>query len=161
MIEPALFEVRRDGFLLSTDRARLDVDTIHRFLAEQSYWAAGLARDRLERALAGSLPIGIYADDQTMAAFGRLVTDCAMFAYLRDVFTLPEHRGRGLATWMAREIRNHPDLSMVGNWMLATRDAHAVYAKAGFRPVPHPEFYMSLRRAPGEPPAADTKDAPQ
>lgn len=135
---------RADGYSLSTDRARLDYDLVERFLAEEAYWSSGLSRPVLERALANSLPMGLYAPDCSMVGFARLVTDCAVFAYLRDVFVVPEHRGRGLSVWLAREIRNHPDLSTVTTWMLATRDAHAVYAKAGFAPVPHPEHYMSV-----------------
>ncbi|ABL73035.1 MULTISPECIES: GNAT family N-acetyltransferase [Paracoccus] len=135
---------RADGYLLTTDRASVDVDLVGRFLAEEAYWSDGLPRDRLERALAGSLPMAVIAPDGAMAGFARLVTDYTVFAYLRDVFVLPAHRGRGLAVWLARVIRTHPELADIPTWMLATRDAHAVYEKAGFRPVPHPEFYMSV-----------------
>ncbi|AVA25856.1 MULTISPECIES: GNAT family N-acetyltransferase [unclassified Rhizobium] len=141
-----VFEAEHEGYTLSTDRARLDVDRIHRYLSEESYWARGLDRALLERALAGSLPVAIYAPNGDFAAFARVVTDLAIFAYLRDVFTLPDHRGRGLATFLTAVIQSHPELKTVSNWMLATRDAHAVYAKAGFAPVPHPEYYMSIRK---------------
>lgn len=127
---------RADGYSLSTDRSRLDLDLIARFLAEEAYWSSGMPRPLLERALSGSLPIGIYAPDGAMAGFGRVVTDFAVFAYLRDVFVLRAHRGKGLSVWLARDIRNHPELATVTTWMLATRDAHAVYAKAGYAPVP-------------------------
>jgi GNAT superfamily N-acetyltransferase len=143
-VEIPVFERQRDGFVLSTDRDRLDIPVIHGFLTKDAYWAKGLDRLTLDRALAGSLPIGVYAADGSLAGFGRVVTDYAMFAYLRDVFTLPAHRGHGLATWLAIVIREHPELSTVRTWMLATRDAHAVYAKAGYQPVPHPEYYMSV-----------------
>lgn len=139
-----VFEASRKGYLLSTDRDRLDPAAVHRFLASESYWARGMTLDELQRALEHSLPIGIYAEDGTLAAFGRVVTDYAVFAYLRDVFTIPAHRGRGLASWLACEIRNHPELATVASWMLATRDAHAVYEKAGYRPAPHPEYYMTV-----------------
>ncbi|MGR3378884.1 GNAT family N-acetyltransferase [Salipiger abyssi] len=139
-------EWHRGDYTLSTDRARLDLPLILRFLTEDSYWGQDMTMARLERALDASLPMGLYAPDGAMAGFARLVTDYAVFAYLRDVFVLPEHGRRGLATWLSREIRNHPDLSMVGNWMLATRDAHGVYERAGFRPVPHPDWYMSVPR---------------
>jgi GNAT superfamily N-acetyltransferase len=144
-----VFERHNDGYTLSTDRARLDPAAIHAFLRHESYWARGIALPQFERALAGSLPIGIFAPDGSMAAFGRVVTDFAVFAYLRDIFTLLPHRGRGLAVWLATAIREHPELATVTSWMLATRDAHSVYARAGFRPVPHPEYYMSLPK-PGE-----------
>jgi len=137
---------RADGYCLSTDRARLDLDVVERFLRDDAYWSAGLSRATLERALAGSLPMGLYAPDGSMAGFARLVTDYAVFAYLRDVFVLPAHRGRGLAGWLARGIRAHPELASVTSWLLATRDAHAVYARAGYAPVAHPEWYMNLPR---------------
>ena len=145
------FEQQRDGYTLSTDRARLNVGAIYAFLTKDSYWAQHISPGQLARALCGSLPIGVYASDGTMAAFGRVVTDYAVFAYLRDVFTLPAHRGRGLATWIATAIREHPELATVSSWMLATRDAQALYQKAGYRPVPHPEYYMSLPRGDGKP----------
>lgn len=135
---------RADGYSLSTDRARIDVDLVARFLAEDAYWSKGMPRPMLQRALAGSLPVGVYAPGGVMVGFGRVVTDCTVFAYLRDVFVLPAHRGQGLSVWLAREIRNHPELASVTTWMLATRDAHAVYAKAGYAAVPHPENYMSV-----------------
>lgn len=140
----ASFEQERDGYTLSTDRARLDATALHGLLVRHAYWARDLSKARLERALAGSLPVAIYTADGQLAAFGRVVTDYAVFAYLRDVFTLPAHRRKGLATWIATAIREHPELATVSTWMLATRDAHAVYERAGFRPVPHPEYYMSI-----------------
>ena len=140
----AIFSVRRDDYVLSTDQARIDIGVVHGFLANDSYWARGLDPDVLKRALDHSLLIGIYAPDGTMAAFARVVTDYAMFAYLRDVFTLPAHRGKGLASWLALEIRNHPELATVGSWMLATQDAHSVYEKAGYRPAPQPGNYMTV-----------------
>lgn len=142
-----IFEAQHGAYTLSTDPARLDVAAIHDFLTNDSYWAKGLTLDRLKRALEHSLVIGIYADDGSLAAFGRVVTDYAMLAYLRDVFTLPAHRGKGLASFLAREIRNHPDLSEVTTWMLATKDAHSVYEKAGYRRSPDPEKYMSVPRS--------------
>lgn len=137
---------RADGYSLSTDRARIDIDidVVARFLAEEAYWSGDLPRPVLERALAGSLPMGIFAPDGTMAGFARVVTDYAVFAYLRDVFVLPPHRGRGLAHWLALTIRSHPELATVTSWLLATRDAHAVYARAGYAPVPNPEYYMTV-----------------
>lgn len=145
----APFERQQDGYTLSTDRSRLDAAAIHAFFREQSYWARDMTRPQLDRALAFSLVVGIYAPDGTMAAFARVVTDYAVFAYLRDVFTLPAHRSRGLAVWLATAVREHPELSTVSTWMLATRDAHSVYERAGYKRVPHPEYYMSVHK-PGD-----------
>ncbi len=138
---------RADGYRLTTDRRAIDLDLIGRFLTEEAYWSKGMARAALERALAGSLPMAILAPSGEMVGFGRLVTDYTVFAYLRDVFTLPAHRGRGLAGWLAEVIRTHPELATVQTWMLATKDAHAVYARAGYRPVPHPDYYMSVPKS--------------
>lgn len=136
---------REDGYVLTTDRSRLDLDVIHGFLSGEAYWSAGMSRSLLERALSASLPMAVLAPDGSIAGFARLVTDYTVFAYLRDVFTLPQHRGRGLAAWLALTIRSHPELVSISNWMLATRDAHGVYARAGYQPVPHPEWYMTFR----------------
>ncbi len=141
---PAVEWRREDGYLLTTDRAAVDIDLVGRFLAEEAYWSQDMDRPRLVRALAGSLPMAVIAPDGALAGFARLVTDYTVFAYLRDVFVLPAHRGRGLAGWLAQAIRSHPELAGVTTWMLATRDAHAVYEKAGYRPVPHPEYYMAV-----------------
>ena len=145
----AIFEERRaDGYHLSTDPARLDHDVICNFLMQDAYWGKGMERAQILRAIAHSLPIGVYAPDGSLAAFGRVVTDYAAFAYLRDVFTLPAHRGRGIASWLARAIRQHPELLTIRTWLLFTRDAHSVYARAGYAPVPVPEGYMSIRTKP-------------
>ncbi|MGG6895017.1 MULTISPECIES: GNAT family N-acetyltransferase [Rhizobium] len=134
----------RNGYILSTDPALIDIGIVHGFLANDSYWAKDLKLSTLRRALDHSLVIGMYAAGGAMVGFGRLVTDYAIFAYLRDVFILPDHRGQGLASWLAQEIRNHPELATVESWMLATQDAHAVYEKAGYRPAPRPGNYMTV-----------------
>lgn len=137
---------RRDGYTISTDPSQLDPEAILRFLNTESYWGKSMTLPRLSRAIENSIPIGVYAPSGSLAGFGRVVTDYAVFAYLRDVFVLPEHRGRGLATWIATVIREHPELTDVTTWMLATRDAHGVYERAGFRRAPHPEWYMTIPR---------------
>jgi GNAT superfamily N-acetyltransferase len=140
----APFEQEKDGYILSTDGSRLDIAVIHAFFRDESYWAPNITLAQLDRALARSLVIGVYAPDGQMAAFARVVTDYAVFAYLRDVFTLPAHRGKGLATWLATAIRLHPEMQTISTWMLATRDAHSVYERAGYKLVPHPEYYMNV-----------------
>ncbi|WP_323039853.1 GNAT family N-acetyltransferase [Gemmobacter sp.] len=132
------------GYVLSTDRRLVDTDRILRFLNDESYWGQTMTRDRLQRALDASLPMVIHDAAGDFAGFGRVVTDYATFAYLRDVFVLNGHRGRGLATWLAVVIRTHPELAQVANWLLFTRDAQGVYEKAGFRPVPYPDGYMKV-----------------
>ncbi len=139
---------QRGGYTLTTDRSRIDPDLVLGFLTGESYWGRGMTRARLVRALDASLPMAIHDAAGNFAGFGRVVTDYTTFAYLRDVFVLADHRGRGLATWLAVAIRSHPELAGVGNWLLFTRDAQAVYEKAGFRPVPYPDGYMKVPPAP-------------
>jgi GNAT superfamily N-acetyltransferase len=151
-LESAVMERRHGDYRLSTDRALLDMDAIHAFLSGESYWARGLDRALMERAIAGSLPIAAYALDDALdgalAGFARVVTDGALFAYLRDVFVLAPHRGKGLGRAISVALLEHPDLATVRNWMLATKDAHGVYAALGFGPVAEPSNLMQKRLVP-------------
>jgi GNAT superfamily N-acetyltransferase len=123
-------EAHRDGYTISTDTARLDLDLIHGYLT-QSYWAAGIPRDIVERSLRQSLDFGVYEGD-AQVGFARVVTDLATFAYLADVFVLEAHRGRGLSKWLLETILAHPDLQDVRRWHLVTRDAQGLYVQFGF-----------------------------
>src|SRR3954451_20447427 len=100
---------QRDDYTISTDRSRLDLDLTHRFLSTTAYWALGRTRETMERAIANSLPFGIYKG-QDQVGFARVITDYATFAYVADVFVLPEHRGRGLSVWLMDVISAHPQL---------------------------------------------------
>lgn len=123
-------EAHRDGYTISTDPARLDLDLIHGYLT-QSYWAAGIPREIVERSLRQSLNFGVYEGD-AQVGFARVVTDLATFAYLADVFILEAHRGRGLSKWLLETILAHPDLQDVRRWHLVTRDAQGLYAQFAF-----------------------------
>jgi GNAT superfamily N-acetyltransferase len=90
----------RDGYTISTDRSRLDLDAIHGYLTGEAYWSLGLPRDVMERSFQNSLCFGLYGPDGAQAGFGRVVTDRATFAYLADVFVFAGHRGRGLGKWL-------------------------------------------------------------
>ena len=143
MIGPIpLYEVRRDGFTISTDRARLDRDAIYRYLSEESYWAAGMARGVFERTVAGSLPFGLYEPGGAQIGYARVVSDHATLAWLSDVYVLPAYRGKGLGRWLITSVMAHPDLQGLRRWMLSTRDAHALYAEYGFATVA-PEHLMT------------------
>jgi len=131
---------RKGDFEISTDAARIDVATVHAFLAE-SYWAHGIPRHTVEQAIRNSLCFGIYRGKQ-QAGFARVITDRATFAYLADVFVLPELRGHGLSKWMMECILAHPDLQGLRRWSLVTRDAHALYQKYGFRELATPDRWM-------------------
>jgi len=127
-------------FEISTDATRIDVASVHGFLAE-SYWAHGIPRHTVEQSIRNSLCFGIYRGQQQVG-FARVITDCATFAYLADVFVLPEFRGRGLSKWMMECIFAHPDLQGLRRWSLVTRDAHALYQKFGFRELATPDRWM-------------------
>jgi GNAT superfamily N-acetyltransferase len=120
------------GYDISTDPERLDLDAIHGFL-HTAYWSPGVTRDVVERSIAHSLPFGLYAPGGTQAGFARVVTDRSVFAYLGDVFVLPDHRGRGLGVWLVETVLAHPDLQGLRRFHLATWDAHSLYERFGFR----------------------------
>lgn len=133
-------EWRRGDYLISTDTALLDLATVHGFLTT-SYWAAGVPLDVVQRSIEHSLPFGLYHGDRQIG-FARVVSDRATFSYLADVFVLEAYRGQGLGHWLVETIIAHPELQGLRRWMLATRDAHALYRSAGFVPLRTPERWM-------------------
>jgi len=137
----------REGYTLSTDRSRLDVALIHEALSRRAYWAHGRPPEVVQRSIEHSLCFGIY-DAEGLAAFARVVTDYATFAWLCDVFVLEEHRGRGLGKWLVEATVGHPDLEGLKLFVLATRDAHELYRRyGGFELLPAPERWMVRRPA--------------
>jgi GNAT superfamily N-acetyltransferase len=122
---------QRDGYVLSDERERLDIDAIWAYLRE-SYWSPGVPRDVVERAIAESLCLGLFDPDGAQAGFARAVTDSATFAWIADVFVLEPHRGRGLGVWMIERLLAHPQLRGLRAVTLATRDAHGLYERFGF-----------------------------
>jgi GNAT superfamily N-acetyltransferase len=135
-------DAHRPPYTISTDRRRIDVDLVTAELG-RTYWAAGMPREVVERAIAGSLCFGIYIGD-AQVGFARVITDAATFAYLSDVFVLESHRGQGLGKWLIEVILAHPDLQGLRRFNLATRDAHALYEQFGFRPLSRPEMHMEI-----------------
>ncbi|GAB3828031.1 GNAT family N-acetyltransferase [Hymenobacter jeollabukensis] len=131
-----------EQFTLSTDPARLDVALIHDFLSNHSYWAPGIGRELVERSIRNSLCFGLYAPDGRQAGFARVISDRATFAYLCDVFVLEEFRGQGLGKQLMQFISDYPELQGLRRWMLATRDAHSLYAQFGFAPLANPPRFM-------------------
>lgn len=128
---------------ISTDPSRLDVDLIHRWLSEESYWAKRIPRATVERSIANSLCFGAY-DGDAQVGFARVITDRAVFAYVADVFVLESHRGRGISKQVMQAIRTHPELQGLRRWHLLTRDAHSLYAQYGFRPLDYPPRHMEI-----------------
>jgi len=133
-------EWKRGEFTVSTEKERLDRETIHAFLTE-SYWARGVPREIVDRSIENSLCFGLY-DSEGLVGFARVITDRATFGYLADVFVVGSHRGRGLATWFMETLMSHPDLRGIRRWMLVTRDAHGLYRKVGFTGLSAPERIM-------------------
>ena len=136
---------QRGEYTVSTDRTRLDLEVIHGFLVD-CYWASGITRERVERSILHSLCFGLYRE-ASQIGFQRVITDRSTFAYLADVFVLEEHRGKGLARWMVECAIQHPDLQGLRNWLLATRDAQALYRLCDFVPLGAPERWMQRRGA--------------
>jgi hypothetical protein len=136
---------RRSDCEVSTDRARLDIALVHGWIATQSYWAAGIPRETFERAVANSLPFGVYRGTQQVG-FARVVTDRATYAYLCDVWIDAPGRGAGLGKWLVECVLAHPDLQQLRRHCLMTRDAHALYAGFGFKPMPDPTRYLEIHR---------------
>ncbi|MCY7377694.1 MAG: GNAT family N-acetyltransferase [Pyrinomonadaceae bacterium] len=134
-------EWQNGEFTISTDRALLQIDAIHKFLTEESYWAKERIREQTATAIENSLPFGVYRGANQIG-FARVISDFATFAYLGDVYILEEFRGLGLSLWLMETIINYPDLQNLRRWVLATRDAHALYEKFGFHALKFPTRWM-------------------
>jgi GNAT superfamily N-acetyltransferase len=135
-----------DALRISTDRCELDVDLIHRFLSQEAYWSRGIPRATVERAIAGSLCFGGYLEDAGQVAFARVTTDGATFGYLADVFVVPSQRGRGFGKRLMDAVMAHPQLQGLRRFMLATGDAHGLYAQYGFAAPSRPQTLMEILR---------------
>ena len=134
-------DVENEEFTISTERNLLQTAVIHKFLAEESYWARERSLEQTIKAIENSLPFGVYCGARQIG-FARVVTDYATFAYVGDVFILAEYRGRGLSKRLMDAIVSHPDLQGFRRWVLATKDAHTLYEKFGFAPLRFPDRWM-------------------
>ena len=141
MIEATDETWRNGDYLISTDPALLNVPLIHDFISNQSYWGQGREIETVQRALNNSLNFGLYKHDEQIG-FARVVTDYCTFAWLADVFVVEGHRGTGLSKWLMEVIISHPQLVNMRRWVLATKDAHGLYAQFGFEPLLQPERWM-------------------
>jgi GNAT superfamily N-acetyltransferase len=134
----------RGDYTITTDNDRLDINAIHDFLAT-SYWSPGVPKETVERAIANSLCFGLF-HGPLQVGLARVITDKATFAYLSDVYVLEAHRGKGLSKWMLEVIRDHQELQGLRRFMLATSDAHALYAQFGFTPLANPSRMMEIHK---------------
>jgi GNAT superfamily N-acetyltransferase len=133
----------KDGFCISTDKARLDIQAMHRFLSGQAYWSLNIPMSRIEKANEQSLTFGLYREDEQIG-FARVISDYSTIAYLGDVYVLPEFRGLGLSKWLMQTIMDYPDLQGLRRWILSTADAHGLYSQFGWKPVAYPGRWMEV-----------------
>ena len=131
-----------EGYLLSDEG--LDVDLVHRWLSEDSYWAAGRTRETVARSLRHSYCLGVFSDEGRQVGMARTVTDWSTFAWIADVYIDRGHRGRGLGRWVVGELRDRLESADIPRLVLTTKDAHGVYAALGFAPLLRPERWMEI-----------------
>ena len=136
-----ILTAEKDGFLLTTDKTKLDITSIHQYLSTEAYWCKNVSIEIVKRSIEGSMCFGIFHGQQQVG-FARVITDTATFGYLADVFIINDYKGRGLAKWLMQCIMGHPELQGFRSWMLATRDAHGLYSRFGFKPLEKPERIM-------------------
>ena len=129
---------------ISTDKQRIDRELVHAFLRDHSYWAASRTREENDRVIDACLTFGVYEDDRQLA-YARVLTDTVAFAYLGDVFVLPEQRGRGVGKALMEAILDHPHVKHVRRTALVTDDAHGLYAQYGFAPLDDVRKWMQRR----------------
>ncbi len=134
-------EWQQGAYTISTDRARLDLALIQRFISEESYWGQGRTLEVVRRSVENSLPFGVY-EGARQIGFARVLTDYATFAWVADVFIAKEYRGRGLSKWLMQVILSHAELQGFRRWVLATKDAHELYRRFGFIELKRPERWM-------------------
>ena len=136
------------GYEISTDRARLDVPRVHRFLSNEAYWSPGVSRELVERSIENSICFGVYTDEGEQVGFARTVTDRATFAWIADLYVEDGHRGEGLGKRLVTAILEHPELQGLRRFMLATADAHGLYRQFGFEELHGVERFMAREASP-------------
>ncbi|MEO9479609.1 MAG: GNAT family N-acetyltransferase [Maribacter dokdonensis] len=134
-------EVHKNDFTISTDKNKLDVESIHKFLANETDWANGIPIQTLKTSIENSLNFGVYYKNKQIG-FARIISDFSTIAYLGDVYILKEYRGKGLSKWLMNEITEHPNLQGLRRWILLTDTAEWLYKKYGFTALPNPQLYM-------------------
>lgn len=133
-------EKLKHKFYISTEKSKLEISTIHNFL-KNSYWAENISLEILEKSIKHSLCFGLY-ENLKQIGFARVITDYATSALLKDVFILEPYRGQGLGKWFVEYIVGYPELQDVPKWLLATKDAHGLYRRYGFKNLSEPEKMM-------------------
>lgn len=133
----------KKDFYISTDKSKMDIETIHHYLSEESYWAKGVSREIVEKSIANSFCFGVFHQD-LQVGFAKVITDFTTIAYLGDVFILDQFRGLGLSKLLMENIMNHPELQGLRRWILLTADAHELYKKFGWNNIKEPARWMEV-----------------
>ena len=121
-----------EGYTITTDKSKINFTLVHDYLSKQSYWSANISADTVKRSIENSVCFTVLFHDEQVG-FARVITDKATFGYLADVFILPEHERKGLGKWLMETILTNEGLKGFRSWMLATKDAHGLYEKFGFK----------------------------
>lgn len=137
-------EWTKDEYSISTDKTKIDLPYVHRFLAH-SYWAEKILMAVVRRSVEGSLCFAVFCKEEQIG-FARVITDEATFAYLADVFIDSRFRGRGLSKWLLEVIMNYPGLQGLRRFLLATKDAHGLYGRFGFAPLTFTDRWMHIHQ---------------
>ena len=143
-----IYETSQNEFFISTDKSKLHVDVIHNYLCNESYWAKNIPFQTVQKSIEGSFCFGLYVTENSITkqiGFARVITDCATFGYLADVFIVETYRGKGLSKWLMKTIMECADLQGLRRWLLATKDAHGLYLQFGFSPLDKPERIMGFK----------------
>lgn len=134
-----------EGYEISTDPGRVDRERVHHWLSTDAYWALGRPREKQDRAIEGSLNFGVYETvSGEQVAYARVITDRATFGWLCDVYVDPSVRGKGVGSALVGAVRDEMRQYGVRRVLLATHDAHGVYAKLGFAGLERPEHWMAI-----------------
>lgn len=132
---------KKEDFIISTDRSKLDLNIIHGYLANESYWCKNIPLEKVKTQIANSLNFGLYHNNKQIG-YARIISDFASVAYLGDVFVIEEYREQGLSKWLMSVVMAHPELQGLRRWILLTRDAHEMYKKFGWKEIAAPEKWM-------------------
>lgn len=136
-------EIKENDFIFSDDKQKIDPIAVHHYLSTQSYWAKGIPLEVVQRSIENSLCFGIYKDTRQVG-FARWITDKATFGYLADVYVEEQYRGQGLSKKLVSLMMFHKDLQGLRRYVLATVDAHGLYARFGFKAIENPERMMAI-----------------
>ena len=142
------YTIEKNGFLITTNNKKIDLDKLHRFLAFESYWSQNIPLELLRKGISNSLNFSLLEQEtNTFIGFARVITDKATFAYLADVYIDSNYRGRGLGKWLIETIMNYSEVQGLRNWLLFTKDAQGLYEKFGWVTLEDPKRAMIIRKS--------------